>query len=561
MGFYSPVFCMQANPAKKSLLQKQIPTILGLTVLVVALVAGIFFLGEGPGVFAPRATPQTTPKNIKLTNVTDSGFTVSFLTDEATAGFVKYGESANEIKSQASHDNDQLSGTVGQHQVHHITVRGLKPGTTYFYTLGTGSRGTFDNNGTPFQVVTAKRGGAPSAAKTAYGSVVTQAGIPAEGSIVYVAIDGIGEMSSLVKSSNSWAIPLSNARTADGSSYAAVSDSDIMSVKVQGASAAQVTEFTIPVSDSQPVPTITLGQQLDTSSMVRELPESEDAMEGKEQVGSILNQPTLDPIQPDIDGGETSEGSELGSSLLSGRSSSASGEIAEGGAASLDSLLSGLGGESSSSTQSTAAAPQYIDLEETEEQVITTGTPIITGKAAPNVRVFIEVNSETQIQQELISDGNGGFTLDIEALKQQLEPGEHTATYSYTDPATGQVVTKTVSFIVEEPADTSSQVAQTTTSSSTYASPSPSPTPYGSGNPYPLASSSPSPTPATGGLTGGTGSTGSTSTKGSTRSAVPSTSSAVPVSGSVGTTLALFLGGFFFITAGVWSYWLAKELS
>jgi CHASE3 domain sensor protein len=40
---------------------------------------------------------------------------------------------------------------------------------------------------------------------------------------------------------------------------------------------------------------------------------------------------------------------------------------------------------------------------------------------------------------------------------------------------------------------------------------------------------------------------------------MPATNSAVPVSGSVGTTFALLLGGFFFITAGMWSYWLSRE--
>ena len=44
------------------------------------------------------------------------------------------------------------------------------------------------------------------------------------------------------------------------------------------------------------------------------------------------------------------------------------------------------------------------------------------------------------------------------------------------------------------------------------------------------------------------------------RVALPATDSAIPVSGSVGTTMALVIGGFFFIIAGAWSFWISSEL-
>jgi hypothetical protein len=49
---------------RTSIWKKQIPTLLGVGVLVVALVAGVVVmtLQDGPAVFAPRAAPETTPK-------------------------------------------------------------------------------------------------------------------------------------------------------------------------------------------------------------------------------------------------------------------------------------------------------------------------------------------------------------------------------------------------------------------------------------------------------------------------------------------------------------------
>src|SRR5690606_12599373 len=102
-------------------------------------------------VFSPRATPQTMPKNIQVTNLSDTGFSISFVTDEAVAGFIKYGTSPSDLSQQAGDDRDQLTGTVGTFMTHHITLRGLQPNTQYYYELGTGTSATFDNNGAPYE--------------------------------------------------------------------------------------------------------------------------------------------------------------------------------------------------------------------------------------------------------------------------------------------------------------------------------------------------------------------------------------------------------------------------
>ena len=119
---------------KSAFAQRQIPTLFGLGVLIAALVGGIALIGTGGGVFAPRATAQTSPKNLKMTNIKDTSFTVSFITDDSTSAFVKYGKSATDLTTQASDDRDQLSGTVGQYTTHYITLRDLDADTAYYFT-------------------------------------------------------------------------------------------------------------------------------------------------------------------------------------------------------------------------------------------------------------------------------------------------------------------------------------------------------------------------------------------------------------------------------------------
>lgn len=532
----------------KKLLDKRFPTLIGMAVLVIALVSGIFFIGKGGGVFAPRASAETTPKNVRVTNVHDTNFTVSFLTDTETAGFVKYGTDTKNVKSQAGDDRDQISGTVGSFKTHHITVRGLQQNTIYYYVIGTGSGAIFDENGKPFQVKTAARNGAPAAAKTIYGSVSTEAGAPAEGSIVYVDVNGAGTMSSQVRSSGSWAIPLSNARTLDGSAYAEITDESNIIINVQGPLATQVSSLTTNVLNAQPVPNITFGQT-PVASSTTPTPQAQvtDTTAADDQ--GIFATPTPTPNETDIfESPAPTADDQLADDAMSGYDPYQD-EMNRYEPTQDDMSYSDTADDEMTSQDETQEADESntVDLQnETEQQTVTTGKPKITGVAAPNVVISITVNSDTQIQQSVTADENGEFSLDIAELSETLEPGEHTVSYSYTDPNTGELVEKTVTFTVE--GDTQ-QLAQADTS--------PTPTPYGTDNPYPLESVSPSPNASDEADPNASDEAEATD---EARTEVPATDEGVPVSGSIGTTLALVFGGLFFIISGLWSFWISTQL-
>lgn len=509
---------------KKSFFSKRIPTLIGLGVLVVALIAGTMLFSQGTGVFAPRATPQTTPKKIRVSNLTDSGFSVSFLTDEATVGHIKYGTDTKKMDSQASDDRDQLSGAIDKYNVHHITVRGLEPGSTYYYTLGTGS-GSFDNNGQPFTIKTAQRSGVPSAAKTIYGSVVSPTGNPAEGAIVYVKAEGVGEMSSLVKSSGSWAIPLSNARLEDGSTYAQITDENALTIFIQGASASLTSQVNVLVADAQPVDNITLGESqnlADNTQVAPPTPPTPDQAELLDVPVATDEGNLIDNIEDTIDVPPATNSPSL---------------------ADLDTIdEASLQDETAS--PSTVLMAELVDLgtmtEASVSPTIETTQPKIVGKAAPNVTISIQVHSDTQIDQYIVADSEGNFELDIAKLQQELEPGEHTVTYSYEDPITGETVTKTETFYVSQ---TATQIAMADTADDEASAGGTPEYPYSSSNPYPIDEA-----------------TDSGEATAAARVTQPSTESAIPVSGSVGTTYALVFGGMFFILAGVWSWWIANNL-
>lgn len=514
-------------------MQKRIPTWLGLVFLVVALGVGVFFIGRGPGIFAPRATPEATPKKVKVTNITDNSFTLSFLTNENVAGFTKYGTIASDLKSQASDDRDQLSGSVGEYQTHHITVRGLLENTVYYYVLGTGSSNTFDNDGSAFQVKTARRSGAPPAAKMVHGAVTNQAGGPADGAIVYISLEGAGEMSSLVKASGSWAIPLSNTRTVDGSAYAVIENSSLLKITAQGAPETMFASITIDVASAQPVQPLTLG-----AGVVAAVPQSPT--------------PSLEPgtVDPTMSSQSDATGIVEDADLVNDPTAKSSDATLSGGLSDLtNSLIASPGADAEKSLSSAI----IIDIDAGNGQEVDTTQPTITGRAAPRTKITIQVNSETRITSDVTTNENGEFELDLSALGKELEPGEHTVSYSYIDPVSGEEVSKTITFRVAQSATTiiSQANASTTPIGGTNAAGS---MPFGSGNPYPASPTptlTPEPTPTPDATDSGE----------ATRSSVPSTESGIPVSGSVGTTMALVFGGMFFIVSGLWSFWISSQLN
>jgi len=420
-------------------LSKRIPTILGILFLAGGLGVGIFVVNQGTGGFLPKASPESTPKNVKITNISDTTFTISFLTDSATPGYVKYGTEANKLQQQTSDDRDQLSGSVGQFTTHHITLRNLTAATPYYVAIGTASREIYTDNGKPYMVTTApKIGGAPEAL-TAYGSVVTKASTPANDSIVYVSVEGASPLSTLVKSSGSWAIPLSTARTKSLSSYISTTPDTLVDVFVQGKESANVATAKVSVAKTQPVATITLGQQ------------------GVDLTG--------------VDAGTTATPADSSSTAASGSASATSSTTTTNSTSSGDASKFSAS-QLNPATESTSSAVASLGITFSNPSVngeeLNTTKPALQGKAPAKTVLSIEVHSDPVYKGSVTTDANGNWSFTPSA---DLKPGDHTITVSYKD-ANGKTVTEKRTFKVLA-MGTSTNPAFTSTPS---ASPSPSPT-------------------------------------------------------------------------------------
>jgi hypothetical protein len=176
-----------------------------------------------PELLLPSALDGVIIYEVRMTNVRDTTFNVSWTTDQSVTGEVHYGTDPANL-DQTAYDK---RGASTSDDTHYVELLGLMPETTYY--LDVVSDGTVDdNNGNHYSVTTGPTLGLP-ASDTTYGQVFKSDGTtPAAGTIVYVTLgdnDGSGSsgqaasMSTLVDSSGYWYTNLGNARTPDLSAY------------------------------------------------------------------------------------------------------------------------------------------------------------------------------------------------------------------------------------------------------------------------------------------------------------------------------------------------------
>ncbi|MFH0749618.1 MAG: hypothetical protein V1917_01715 [Candidatus Gottesmanbacteria bacterium] len=238
--------------------QRKIPTIVGI-ILVIAIMAGIGFLFEFLSKGQTRASSSLEPQKVTVTNVSDTGFTIVWQTqDPASGNMTVLGPNG---KKYSAFDERDTTGKLGKYITHSVSIRSLIPETAYDVTiLSNGKRYPVDKKS--YQVTTYPLlASAPVGLDPAYGKVTTPEGVPADGAILFLTLTGGQTVSTLVRNSGSWIIPLTTIRTADGVSYLPVSErvTETILVEKSGVESQVITD----TLNDAPVPDITLGETYD----------------------------------------------------------------------------------------------------------------------------------------------------------------------------------------------------------------------------------------------------------------------------------------------------------
>ncbi|TSC88746.1 MAG: hypothetical protein G01um10145_772 [Microgenomates group bacterium Gr01-1014_5] len=247
-----------------TLLKKYWLVLLILALLVVALPGGVY-LATNQTSFFGTASPEETPKEVKITNISDNSFSVSWVTpDKQNLGFLAYGETER-LGNSASDDRD-TSGTQERY-THHVSLKNLLPSTNYFFKIGSGSK-EYDNDSSSYQITTAPTTtDPPPLADPAYGKILTPQGAPATDVLVYLTVDRGTPLSSYTRNDGNWLITLNNARRADLSTYISYKETgDNISLLVNGSNLGRATA-NADTNNDNPVPDITLGQSYEFGTL------------------------------------------------------------------------------------------------------------------------------------------------------------------------------------------------------------------------------------------------------------------------------------------------------
>ncbi|MBI2008362.1 fibronectin type III domain-containing protein [Candidatus Amesbacteria bacterium] len=281
----------------------RLPTIIGLLVVLAGLGTGLFGL-RNPLRWSLSASGEEAPGEVKMSNVADSSFVVSWVTGKAVAGFVQYGESGKGLDLAVSDDRDQERGDVGSYYTHYVTLSGLKEGTRYSFKIGKDEKS--------YEVTTAQKLERTPMADVAYGLVTTEEGSPADGMIVYVQLPGGELASALTKSSGAWVIPLATIRAEGKENYVAYDKEQTeLEISVQGGNLG-TSLVTVKTAGDSPVPTIVLGKNYDFAA--DETGVSENESSGSAELfsrfsgealapGNLAGETTLEVLTPRNDEG------------------------------------------------------------------------------------------------------------------------------------------------------------------------------------------------------------------------------------------------------------------
>lgn len=244
---------------KNQLFNKRIPTILGIGLIVLGIVLTTIIVRVQTSLRSNASTSEK-PQNVKVTNLSDNSFTITYQTDTATTGSVNYGK-GKELGNTELDDLDREKGGFSPKNIHSITVKKLSPNTKYFLVVISGEN-TFLDNGAPFEISTGPSISSPSASQTVIkGKVILPDGNAPNEALVYLSTDNSQLLSATVAKDGNFNFSLKGFRTDDLSSYLKLNENTILKLLAINNSLKSTVLFSLNQTGS--MPTITLSNDYD----------------------------------------------------------------------------------------------------------------------------------------------------------------------------------------------------------------------------------------------------------------------------------------------------------
>ncbi len=236
------------------LFNKKIPTLIGIGLIILG-VALTTVISKNQTSLRSNASNSQEPQNIKITNATDSSFTITYQTDAPATGSISYGEDKKLAESELD-DTDKEKGDFNPKKIHSMSVKKLSPSSKYFLAIISGDN-TFLNNGSPFEISTGPNIASSGAKQNIIkGKIVLPDGNPPSEALVYLSTDNSQLLSNITKD-GIFTFSLENLRTDDLSSYFVSNNETVLNIFVTDGSLQSTALASLNTASI--IPTITLS--------------------------------------------------------------------------------------------------------------------------------------------------------------------------------------------------------------------------------------------------------------------------------------------------------------
>ena len=268
--------------------RKHTPIFLGIF-LILAIAVTIFLIQQGV-LTLTRARPTSIPQNIQISNISDSSFTVVYLTELEVAGALKIpeGGTGNTIILD---DRDKSTGNQRLYYSHHITVPNLNPQKTYSFIII--SDGKEYSSPAQYLITTGPQITSPPPAQNPlYGTVILPDGSNGEDTIVTAKTESSQIISSVTNSSGAYILPTNSLKNEHLENYENLSDETQISLNFfrQNFTAKIITDYKL----GQNLPAITLNQNYSF------FPQEERPIQFPEQGFESIDEITVSSSQPTV---------------------------------------------------------------------------------------------------------------------------------------------------------------------------------------------------------------------------------------------------------------------
>ncbi|MEK7472584.1 MAG: Ig-like domain-containing protein [Patescibacteria group bacterium] len=234
----------------------KLPTILGVLILLVGVITGVFLINSKQ-IFKLSANIDALPKNVRLANITDSSFTVTWTTDIESNGFIKWGKGEFSLSKVALEEGTDKSF------VHSVNIMGADSNSSVLFKINSNGN-DYDNEGIPWQTKTLSAKNSSGTSLIASGTILkSDASTPAK-ALVYLTING-SVLSTLTSDEGNYVIPISIY-------ISNITDNTAIEISVQGGLLGSSQSVIYPQT-IRSIPAMILGRTYD----FRSLPQTDDS--------------------------------------------------------------------------------------------------------------------------------------------------------------------------------------------------------------------------------------------------------------------------------------------